>query len=100
MKCPYCQRPVKPFNFRRSNPIKKVLPRCGACHRYVLTWAHWLILAALALALALATFLALFRLLDKWSDPPAKPRGSKKVKVAVLAPPVPAPKLPAKPKRS
>jgi hypothetical protein len=59
MKCPYCQRPVKAFNLRRSSPIKKVLPRCGACHRYVLAWPHKLMLAALAVA---ASF-ALLRLL-------------------------------------
>jgi hypothetical protein len=58
MKCPHCQRPVKLFNFRRSSLVKKLLPRCGACHRYVLAWAHRLILAALALA----GFFALLRL--------------------------------------
>ena len=29
--------------------MKKILPRCGACHRYVLTWVHKLIVALLAL---------------------------------------------------
>jgi hypothetical protein len=49
MKCPHCQRPVKLFNLQRSSPLKKILPRCGACHRYVLTWVHKLIVALLAL---------------------------------------------------
>ena len=58
MKCPHCRRPVKLFNFRRSSLVKKLLPRCGACRRYVLAWGHRLILAALALA----GFFALLRL--------------------------------------
>ena len=52
VKCPYCQRPVKLVNPRRRNLLKKVLPRCGACHRYVLAWPHKLTLALLALAAA------------------------------------------------
>lgn len=59
MKCPHCQRPVKLFNFRRRSLVKKVLPRCGACRRYVFTWSHKLILAALALA-ALTVLLRLW----------------------------------------
>lgn len=59
MKCPYCQRPVKLFNLQRSNLIKKVLPRCGACHRYALNWVHKSIL----IAFGLAAFLALLKLL-------------------------------------
>ena len=50
VKCPYCRRPVKLINLRRSNPVKWVLPRCGACHRYVLSWPHKLALTLLALA--------------------------------------------------
>lgn len=53
MNCPHCQRPVKLFNFRRSSLIKKVLPRCGACHRYVLLWGHKLALGALGLTASL-----------------------------------------------
>ena len=52
MRCPRCQRPVRLFNFQRSSLAKRVVPRCGACRRYVLTWAHKLLLAAFALAAA------------------------------------------------
>jgi hypothetical protein len=62
MKCPHCQRPVKLFNLQRSSLLKKILPRCGACHRYVLTWAHKLIVALLALA-AVFILLALFKVI-------------------------------------
>ena len=57
LKCPDCGRPVRLFNLHRRNLVKKVLPRCGACRRYVLTRAHKLALAALALA----AFLMLLR---------------------------------------
>ena len=50
MKCPYCGRHVRLFSPRRSSLLKKVLPRCHACRRYVLTRAHKLVLASLALA--------------------------------------------------
>lgn len=62
MKCPYCGRAVRLFNLGRSNPVKKVLPRCQACHRYVLTAAHKAVLAALALA-AILTLLWFLRVL-------------------------------------
>jgi hypothetical protein len=48
MKCPDCARPVRLFNLRRRGLVKKALPRCLACRRYVLTWAHKAVLAALA----------------------------------------------------
>jgi hypothetical protein len=50
MKCSYCQRPVLLFNFQRRRLRRKVLPYCGSCHRYALTWAHLVILAMSALA--------------------------------------------------
>ena len=56
MHCHYCHRRVRLFNFQRSSLLKKVLPRCGACHRYVLLWVHKLALGVLALA---ASFLLL-----------------------------------------
>ena len=61
MICPHCQRPVKFFNFRRSSLLKKVLPRCSACHRYVLQWGHKLALTALVLmsVLVLLKFLGI-----------------------------------------
>ena len=49
MKCPYCQRPAR----RRF-----LLPWCGACRRYLLTWAHVVTLAA---GLAAALLLLLLR---------------------------------------
>ena len=49
MKCPYCQRPAR----RRY-----LLPWCGACRRYLLTWAHVLTIAA---GLAAALLLLLLR---------------------------------------
>ena len=52
MKCPYCQRPVRWFAPERSGLVKKVLPRCRACRRYVPRWPHALTLLALV-ALAL-----------------------------------------------
>jgi hypothetical protein len=50
MRCPYCQRPVRPF----GPLMKKALPYCGACRRYVLSQAHKLTLAIVALAALLA----------------------------------------------
>ena len=47
MTCPYCRRPVRPSGAL----IRKALPYCGACRRYVLTPARKLTLAAFALAL-------------------------------------------------
>ena len=52
MHCRYCHRRVRLFNFQRSSFLKKVLPRCGACHRYVLSWGHKLALGFLALAVS------------------------------------------------
>ncbi len=49
MKCPYCQRPVRPS----GRQMRKALPNCGACRRYVLTPAHKLTLAALLVLLKL-----------------------------------------------
>lgn len=63
MLCPHCQRPVRLFNLQRSSLVKKLVPRCGACRRYVLTWAHKLVLAALALAAAVALAALLSRVL-------------------------------------
>lgn len=62
MYCPHCQRPVKFFNLRRSSLLKKVLPRCGACHRYVLHWGHRLAVASVALVASLV-LLKLLRIL-------------------------------------
>jgi hypothetical protein len=62
MNCPHCQRPVRLFNFQRSSLLKKVLPRCGACHRYVLLWGHKAVFGALIL-LTLAILLWLLKLL-------------------------------------
>lgn len=60
MRCPHCQRPIRLFNLQRSSLVKKLVPRCVACRRYILTWAHKPLLAALALAavLAFATLLS------------------------------------------
>lgn len=51
MKCNYCQRPVLLFNFSRRRLRRKLLPYCGSCRRYALTWAHKSVLAILALVL-------------------------------------------------
>jgi hypothetical protein len=55
MKCPFCQRPVR----RSGGLIKRALPYCVACRRYVLAPAHKLTLAALALAALLLLFMLL-----------------------------------------
>ena len=55
MKCPYCRRPVRPSGAL----IRKALPYCGACRRYVLTPARKLTLAALALAALLILLMLL-----------------------------------------
>jgi hypothetical protein len=57
MKCPHCQRLVRPSGAL----MKKALPYCGACRRYVLTPAHRLTLAALALAALLLLLMLLGR---------------------------------------
>ena len=50
MKCPYCERPVRLSVFDRDRLLRLILPRCHACHRYVVTWLHALIFGALAAA--------------------------------------------------
>lgn len=50
MKCPYCARHVRMFAFDRDRPLRLILPRCHACHRYLITWLHAIILGALAAA--------------------------------------------------
>lgn len=50
MKCHYCERHVRMFAFDRERPLRLILPRCHACHRYVITWLHGLIFGALAAA--------------------------------------------------
>ena len=32
----------------RDRPLRLILPRCHACHRYIITWLHALIFGALA----------------------------------------------------
>jgi hypothetical protein len=36
--------------FDRDRPLRLILPRCHACHRYVITWLHAVIFGALAAA--------------------------------------------------
>ncbi|HEX8650069.1 MAG TPA: hypothetical protein VF708_04450 [Pyrinomonadaceae bacterium] len=50
MKCPYCGRHVRMFAFDHDRPLRLILPRCHACHRYVVTWLHALILGLLVTA--------------------------------------------------
>jgi hypothetical protein len=38
------------FAFDRNRPLRLILPRCHACHRYVMTWLHAIIFGALAAA--------------------------------------------------
>ena len=45
MICPHCRRPVKFFNFRRSNLLKKVLPGAARATVYVLHRGHKLAFA-------------------------------------------------------
>jgi hypothetical protein len=63
MNCPKCQRPVKLFNLRRHSLIKKVVPRCGACHIYVLSWVHKIILLAVLVPAGLLLLLWYMKLL-------------------------------------
>ncbi|MFN2455531.1 MAG: hypothetical protein ABR577_15070 [Pyrinomonadaceae bacterium] len=48
MRCHYCDRPVRMIDLRRHRLLHKFLPYCGACHRYVLTWAHIIVFAVLS----------------------------------------------------
>ena len=50
MKCPYCERPMRMFAFDAQRPLRLFLPRCRACHRYVITWLHAILLGVLAAA--------------------------------------------------
>lgn len=50
MKCPYCARNLRISAFDRDRPLRMILPRCHACHRYVVTWLHAIIFGALAAA--------------------------------------------------
>jgi hypothetical protein len=38
------------FAFDHDRPLRLILPRCHACHRYVVTWLHALILGLLVTA--------------------------------------------------
>ena len=38
------------FAFDPDRPLRLILPRCHACHRYVVTWLHALLLGLLVTA--------------------------------------------------
>jgi hypothetical protein len=50
MKCPYCGRHVRMFAFDPNRPLRLILSRCHACHRYVVTWLHALFIGLLVTA--------------------------------------------------
>ncbi len=57
MQCPRCHRPVHLLS--RRHPQRLLLPRCRACHAYVLSPAHKAVLyllGAAALYLLIQTF--------------------------------------------
>ncbi len=50
MKCPYCRRPVRMFAFERKHLLRKILPYCRICNRYVLSWVHLILIVGLVIA--------------------------------------------------
>ena len=50
---------MRMFAVDRNRPLRLILPRCHACHRYVVTWLHAIIFGVLAAALIILLIQAL-----------------------------------------
>lgn len=43
------------FAFERKHLLRKILPYCRICHRYVLSWVHVMLIVGLVIAVLILT---------------------------------------------